>query len=114
MNNVCLSAFPFTGVLDCVTFQPSHPIILQENARAEIKCQHNDSSLSVMLWYQRRPQSTVLSLIGYDYFASDSNYEDGFKDRFKMTRENEVKGALVLPRAEANASGEYFCAGSTQ
>ena len=99
---------------DCVTFQPSHPIILRENARAEIKCQHDDSALTVMLWYQRRPQNNTLILIGYYYFGSGPSYEKEFEGQFEMTRESELKGALVRQRAEANDSGEYFCAGSTQ
>ena len=114
MNIICPSAFLFTGVLDCVTFQPSHPIILQENTQAEIKCQHDDVSLNVMLWYQRRPQNNTLSLIGYSYYGSDPNYEEVFKDQFEMTMESELKGALVRRKAEANDSGEYFCAASTQ
>ena len=97
-----------------MTFQPSHPIILRENARAEIKCQHDDSSLNVMLWYQQRPQSNTLSLIGSVYIGSDPIYEEKFNGQFEMTRESELKGALVRQRAEANDSGEYFCAGSTQ
>ncbi|CAL8302108.1 unnamed protein product [Boreogadus saida] len=102
------------GVLDCVTFKTSHPIILQENTRAEIKCQHDDDALSVMLWYQRRPENNTLSLIGYSYFGNKPNYEKEFKDQFELTRESELKGALVLRKAEANDSGEYFCAGSTR
>jgi hypothetical protein len=114
MNIICPSAFLFTGVLDCVTFVPSHPIILPENTQAEIKCQHDDDALDVMLWYQRRPESNNLSLIGYSYFGNDPNYEKEFKDQFELKRESRLKGALVLRKAEAKDSGEYFCAASTQ
>ena len=102
------------GVLDCVIFQPSHPIILQENTQAEIKCEHDDDNLYVMLWYQRRPQNNTLSLIGYSYYPNDPIYEEVFKDQFEMTMESKLKGALVRRKAEANDSGEYFCAASTQ
>ena len=55
-----------------------------------------------------------MSLIGYSYFGNDPNYEEVFKDQFEMTMESELKGALVRPKAEANDSGEYFCAASAQ
>ncbi|CAL8274289.1 unnamed protein product [Merluccius merluccius] len=105
--------FCAASMADCVKFQPSaNAIILNENARAEIKCEHDDSNLNVMLWYQQRPHSNVLSLICYNYVGSETTFEGEFKGRFEMTRENVMKGVLVRPRAEANDSGEYFCAAS--
>ncbi|KAJ3613132.1 hypothetical protein NHX12_019384 [Muraenolepis orangiensis] len=104
--------FCAASVINCVTFQPSHPIILRENARVEIKCEHDDSDFNMMLWYrQQRPSSNLLSLICYNYVASDPTYEAEFKGRFEMRRESVTRGTLVRLRAEANDSGEYFCAG---
>ncbi|KAJ3613127.1 hypothetical protein NHX12_019379 [Muraenolepis orangiensis] len=96
------------GVISCVTFQPSHPIILRENARVEIKCEHDDSDFNTMLWYrQQRPRSNLLSLICYNYVASNPTYEAEFKGRFEMRRESVTRGTLCV-----NYQPAYFGKGT--
>ncbi|KAL7379711.1 hypothetical protein ABVT39_004523 [Epinephelus coioides] len=62
-----------------VTFQQSDPRTVDENARVEFKCSHNDNNLPLMLWYQQREDSMSMTLIGYGYANSDQNYEDRAK-----------------------------------
>ncbi|XP_062325502.1 uncharacterized protein LOC134026630 [Osmerus eperlanus] len=73
-----------------------------------------DSNLLVMLWYQHRPVSRDMTLIGYGYATSDPSYEGQFQESFQLTREDILRGALLLPRAAPADSAVYFCAASTQ
>ncbi|XP_062325496.1 uncharacterized protein LOC134026615 [Osmerus eperlanus] len=63
-----------------------------------------------MLWYQHRPVSRDMTLIGYGYATSDPSYEGQFQESFQLTREDILRGALLLPRAAPADSAVYFCA----
>lgn len=78
----------------------------------QIECSHDDTSLTVMLWYQQR-RVRPLTLIGYGY-ETLPNYEADFEKEFKMTRQSAVNGTLVISSARASHSAVYFCAASTQ
>uniref|UniRef100_A0A3Q3FHX1 Ig-like domain-containing protein n=1 Tax=Labrus bergylta TaxID=56723 RepID=A0A3Q3FHX1_9LABR len=95
-----------------VAFQPSHPKVVVEKARVEFNCSHNDENLDVMLWYQQT-QSGMMDLIGYGYTSSEPDYEEKFKDRFKMTRKDVTTGALIIPSVTPSDSAVYFCACDT-
>ncbi|XP_076013813.1 M1-specific T cell receptor beta chain-like isoform X8 [Genypterus blacodes] len=93
-----------------VKFLQSASQIVKENSEVQMNCTHDDTNLQIMLWYQQRKHSQSLTLIGFGYATSSPNYEGQFKEQFTLTREDTVKGALTVHRANLSHSAVYFCA----
>ncbi|CAL8283868.1 unnamed protein product [Lota lota] len=92
--------------------QSSSQIVKKGAKEIQIDCSHDDSSYVLMLWYQRKDDTQSLTLIGFGYESSPPNYEDRFEERFSLTRESVLKGALVIKEAAESDSAVYFCAAS--
>ncbi|XP_053700600.1 M1-specific T cell receptor beta chain-like [Synchiropus splendidus] len=99
-------------VCDCVTFKTSGPKVVTKSSTVEFTCSQDDKNLYVMLWYQQ--VDGKMDLIGHSYVGSEAAYEERFKTRFEITRENIENGGLVIRSAETGDSAVYFCAASTQ
>uniref|UniRef100_A0A673NQT0 Ig-like domain-containing protein n=1 Tax=Sinocyclocheilus rhinocerous TaxID=307959 RepID=A0A673NQT0_9TELE len=94
----------------CVTVQqnPKH-ILAKNNNMVEIKCSHDDSNMLNMLWYQQKDTAMVLIVLSYGA-TGDPNYEDEFKDRFKLERTETLNGALKISDLSQSDSAVYYCA----
>ncbi|CAB1450319.1 unnamed protein product [Pleuronectes platessa] len=99
--------------VSAVTFHQSPPSIVKENTVVQIDCSHNDNSLPFMFWYQQRQDRLSLTLIGYGYANSPQNYENQFKEQFKLSRKSSTTGSLVINTANLSHTAVYFCAAST-
>lgn len=65
-----------------------------------------------MLWYVQNSH-TVMSLIGYSVTATGKpNYEDGFSDRFILSRKSMTEGSLTISKLLQSDSAVYYCAAS--
>ncbi|KAK3537725.1 hypothetical protein QTP70_017884 [Hemibagrus guttatus] len=100
-----------TGPSDCVQFEQPQDQITNLNDKVKISCKHNDSTLDVMLWYQRRKESTALALIGYSYATVQPKNEAEFPEsRFRQTRTHTVIGDLTISNLSLSDSAVYYCA----
>ena len=100
--------------MSAVSFQQSPPQIVKESSKVQINCSHDDNVLMQMLWYQQRRGTLSMTLIGNIYGTGSAAYEGQFEKEFEMTKEDTVKGALIIDRANLSHSAVYFCAASTQ
>lgn len=106
--------FVHTGKVESVTFEQSSSQIVKEGTPLRINCSYDDSSLDTMLWYQYKQTSRSMSFIGYMVLMSPPNYDDKFKDRFEIKRDDTLKGSLIIQTVNPSDSAVYFCAASTQ
>lgn len=86
---------------------------MQEGSGVRLECSHDDTSLTLMFWYQQKPDESSLTLIAYGY-QNLPKYEADFEKEFTLTRESLGSGTLVISRAKQSQSAVYFCAASTQ
>ncbi|XP_030212757.1 uncharacterized protein LOC115544085 [Gadus morhua] len=94
-----------------IEFQESGPkMVPDEKAEVVITCSHNDSSRPLMLWYQQKQGSGPLVLLGYNYGATTSNYEDGIKEQFEIKMDDRQSGSLAVREANVTHTAVYFCA----
>ena len=106
-------SFYFTGTTNCVQFLQTPNILAKHKGTEEIFCSHDDSTLTVMLWYRQASGSTVMALIGQGYTTGEPTYETEFKGgRFELRREGVIKGSLVISNLTLLDSALYFCAAS--
>uniref|UniRef100_A0A4W4EXZ5 Ig-like domain-containing protein n=1 Tax=Electrophorus electricus TaxID=8005 RepID=A0A4W4EXZ5_ELEEL len=99
-------------MVDCAKIKQDLKLILHQNAKANIQCSHDDDTLLTMLWYLQERDSTNLTLIGYGYSTGEPNYETGFTERFKLTRQNNLSGNLTISGLRLSDSAVYYCAAS--
>ncbi|GAA6074175.1 uncharacterized protein LOC114546407, partial [Tachysurus ichikawai] len=94
----------------CVNFRTISSLLVNEEEEVAIECSHDDNNLLTMLWYQQK-SSTVMALVGYTAGpASNANYEDGFKDRFTLSRKTTTEGGLTISKLLQSDSAVYYCA----
>uniref|UniRef100_UPI0037E89D30 immunoglobulin iota chain-like n=1 Tax=Semicossyphus pulcher TaxID=241346 RepID=UPI0037E89D30 len=85
--------------------QEPSSILGSPHGSATISCNHSDSLLKVILWYQQPVGSSGLELIGYIQYTNDV-LEDKFKEHFKVTGDGSKKSELhVLKLRQAEDSG---------
>ncbi|CAJ1074736.1 T-cell receptor beta-1 chain C region [Xyrichtys novacula] len=94
-----------------VKFDQSPDQIVEADKDVHINCEHNDTALTFMLWYQQKKESPALSLIAYGYKDSPA-YGPGFDKQFELTKESAVKRSLIVKRVNTSLSAVYFCAAS--
>ncbi|KAI3367353.1 hypothetical protein L3Q82_026160 [Scortum barcoo] len=115
INTCCVSQQELTGKVGSVAFEQSSPQVVNKGTEElRINCNHDDSSLQVMLWYQQKHSDRSISLIGFNVRLGDPSYEDQFKDRFQIKRNDTLKGSLIIRTLNPSDSAVYFCAASTQ
>ncbi|KAJ8401111.1 hypothetical protein AAFF_G00386930 [Aldrovandia affinis] len=101
-----------SGFTNGIKFEQTPVRIAQPGHRVEVECSHDDSSQTVMYWYEQREDSTALRLIGFGYRTGEPTYEPPFTSRFQLKRESVQKGSLTISNVTEADSALYFCASS--
>ncbi|XP_067884561.1 uncharacterized protein [Heterodontus francisci] len=84
-------------------------LMVAEGTTAEMHCFQNDTSESYMYWY-RQQSGAGLQLIVNSIGTSDPRPEEGFKERFKITRPDFKSCSLKILRVEQTDRAVYYCA----
>lgn len=78
----------------------------------ELQCEHSDSELFVILWYQQSLNNTSMKLIAHLYYKK-IQIENSFSSRFNVSGDGEKQSTLHLIKlTAAEHSGVYYCAAS--
>lgn len=111
---ICLNIFVYsclrTGGSDCVLVKQPLDLLVNLTDDVKISCEHDDGNLDVMLWYQRRRESTTLDLISYNYNTGAPTYEPEYATRFKHNRISTLTGDLTISNLSQSDSAVYYCA----
>uniref|UniRef100_A0A8C1HUW0 Ig-like domain-containing protein n=1 Tax=Cyprinus carpio carpio TaxID=630221 RepID=A0A8C1HUW0_CYPCA len=90
---------------------PKHLLRTEEEKKAELSCNHGDSSYLYMYWYQQKNEGGSLELIGM--LTGDSGTpEEKFKPRFALSGHATKVASLIISNISAEDSAVYFCAAS--
>ncbi len=104
--------FLFTGsvVNGSVNQSPSN-LIKSEKDTAELVCEHNITSYTIILWYKQTQTNHGFTLLGYIW---NKNYfpEDNFSKKIKLDGDGTKNGSLKILQLEASDSAMYYCAAS--
>ncbi|KAF5887662.1 T-cell receptor beta variable region [Clarias magur] len=95
---------------DCVQIVQPPDLLVNLTDDVQISCKHDDNNLDVMLWYQRRRESTTLELVSYNFATGTPTYEPGYGTRFKHNRMDTLTGGLSISHLSQSDSGVYHCA----
>uniref|UniRef100_A0A8B9L857 Ig-like domain-containing protein n=1 Tax=Astyanax mexicanus TaxID=7994 RepID=A0A8B9L857_ASTMX len=90
-------------------FEQPPSIFAKKDDSVTIKCSHDDNSLPVMLWYQQKNENTSMNFIGYCLTSGNPVKEEGFKERFDLKRDGDVKGDLIISKLVSSDSAVYYC-----
>uniref|UniRef100_A0A673LZA0 Ig-like domain-containing protein n=1 Tax=Sinocyclocheilus rhinocerous TaxID=307959 RepID=A0A673LZA0_9TELE len=103
--------FLFTGsvVNGSVNQSPSN-LIKSERDTAELVCEHNIPSYTMIFWY-KQTLSRDLTLLGYTW-NKNSIPEDNFNKKIKLDGDGTKNGSLKILQLEASDSAMYYCAAS--
>uniref|UniRef100_A0A3B1ITC7 Ig-like domain-containing protein n=1 Tax=Astyanax mexicanus TaxID=7994 RepID=A0A3B1ITC7_ASTMX len=93
-------------------FEQPPSLFAKEDDSVTIKCSHDDNNLPVMLWYQQKNENTSMNFIGYCLTSGNPVKEEGFKERFDLKRDGDVKGDLIISKLVSSDSAVYYCAAS--
>lgn len=103
--------FLFTGsVVNGSVHQSPSNLIKTERNSAELVCEHDVSSYTVILWYMQT-LSHEFTLLGYIW---NKNYypEDDFKDKISLNGDGTKNGSLKINDLAPSDSAMYYCAAS--
>ncbi|CAH2322617.1 TCR VDJ BV7 BJ7 [Pelobates cultripes] len=90
--------------------QGSKLIIVSIGKPVELQCEHDDSSLWRMYWYQQRPGQELKLMVLSTAANSDSEtMEEGFKS-WVWNRPTILNSTLKLSSSQTADSAVYFCA----
>nr|AAA61563.1 T-cell receptor homolog [Heterodontus francisci] len=86
-------------------------LTVAEGKTVEMHCFQNDTSDSYMYWYRQQSGAGLL-LIVTSIGTSDTSPEEGFKERFKVTRPDLKTCSLKILRVDQTDRAVYYCAAS--
>uniref|UniRef100_A0A672QIX0 Ig-like domain-containing protein n=1 Tax=Sinocyclocheilus grahami TaxID=75366 RepID=A0A672QIX0_SINGR len=86
-------------------------LIKSERDNAELVCEHNISTYTIILWYKQTQANHGFILLGYIWNKHNVS-EDNFSQKIKLDGDGTKSGSLKILHLEASDSAMYYCAAS--
>ncbi|KAK9533972.1 hypothetical protein VZT92_009050 [Zoarces viviparus] len=102
------------GCLGLDVRQSESDLITKPGDKVQISCSHDKTDYYLMLWYQRSPGNTAMTLIGYLYHKAVT-MEKPYKEDFNLSGDlsgTTAKNGSLIVTLKQDHSAVYYCAAS--
>uniref|UniRef100_A0A671SDK2 Ig-like domain-containing protein n=1 Tax=Sinocyclocheilus anshuiensis TaxID=1608454 RepID=A0A671SDK2_9TELE len=83
--------------------------IISKLDNAELVCEHNIATYTIILWYKQTQANHGFILLGYIWNKHNVS-EDNFSQKIKLDGYGTKSGSLKIKDLEASDSVMYYCA----
>lgn len=98
-----------SGIFCSISISQTPDVFGHLDGHVKVRCDHNDSNMYYLLWYQQTSEERELRLLGHLY-SSTYNPEADFGQRVHLDGNAKSHGFMNISQLSHKDSGVYFCA----